>query len=215
MVPVPPDDPAFHMARTLVTNRQFAQFLADDGNADWLPGCRLARELADRDYLRHWTGGEFPEALSEHPVVCVSAFAAQAFADWAAARWQVPLRLPRRHEWETAARAGRPTPDFATADVADGIVSYRETDAALTAVDELGSNPYHIGDLLGNACDLCLVDGAEGVAAGVLKCGGSYWTPRHLLTSCSRLRPDECREDVGFRCVQTLAGPERIEVAPG
>lgn len=205
LAPVPPDRPMFRMASNLVTNRQFAQFLAEEANAGWRAGGDLAADQADRDYLRHWPAEGLPGGLSEHPVVNVSALAAQAYVDWVARRWGIPLRLPYRREWEAAARAGRSAADYVESALADMAVNFRNTDGALTAVDEMPLNPYDIGDLLGNAFDTCLPDGADKPAGGVVACGGSYWTPRQLLTSCIRLRPDECRDDVGFRCVQPLS----------
>ena len=202
LAPVPPSAPMFYMAGSLVTNRQFAQFLAEDGNAGWRPGGEHAAELADRYYLRHWSGGRFPANLSEHPVVNISPLAAHAYVQWAARRWGVGLRLPFHGEWATACRAGRAGDDYIDDDIADGLVDYNRTDRRLTAVDALPPNRYGISNLLGNAAEICLPDGTTEPGVSIDARGGASHTPRHRLSEPIPLRPGETRDDVGFRCVQ-------------
>src|SRR5262249_37605204 len=54
LIPVPPDRPRFEMAQLLVTNKQYAQFLAEPDNADWRRGGPAATLGADSFYLGHW-----------------------------------------------------------------------------------------------------------------------------------------------------------------
>jgi ergothioneine biosynthesis protein EgtB len=102
----------FELAERLVTNREFAEFIADGGyrRAElWLSaGWDALQELGWRGPL-YWTSegedwslftlrGEQPlERVSDAPVSHVSYFEADAFARWAG------KRLPTECEWEVAA----------------------------------------------------------------------------------------------------------------
>jgi formylglycine-generating enzyme len=199
MVPVPPESPRFRMAQALVTNGQYAQFLAEPENRKWRLGA-----LPVPDYLGQWQGDGFA-VLREHPVVNVTALAAEAYTRWATLRWGKELRLPRAEEWEAAARAGRTRDDFASADASAGRANFRGSEARLSATGVFPLNDYGVADLIGNAYDLCLAPGSASAAEGVIGCGGTFRTPKHLLGRPLRVGPEECRSDLGFRCVQPIA----------
>ena len=71
-----------------VTNARFAEFLRASG---YVPEVR-------ENFLKHWTGGEVPPPLADHPVVYVSLGDARAYAKWAG------KRLPTEAEWQYAAQ---------------------------------------------------------------------------------------------------------------
>jgi formylglycine-generating enzyme required for sulfatase activity len=74
--------PAFALAATPVTNRQYARFVQATGRA--APA--------------HWSGARPPESLWQHPVTYVDWHDAAAYCEW------VGARLPTEAEWERAAR---------------------------------------------------------------------------------------------------------------
>ncbi len=100
----------FGIARTEVTNRQWAAFLA--ANAGWQPRNKAAlieAGLADDTYLSEWkeTGID-----GDKPVTYVSWAAASAYCAWLSSRtgsaWKAAL--PSEAMWEAAARAGLSDP---------------------------------------------------------------------------------------------------------
>ena len=78
----------FAMDEALVTNAQFARFLA---NSHYRPRHR-------ENFLKHWQGGRPPAGRDDHPVVYVDLDDARAYAIWAG------KRLPTEEEWQYAAQ---------------------------------------------------------------------------------------------------------------
>ncbi len=104
--------PAFEIATRLVTNGEFAEFIADDGYARpelWLSDgwhtvqresweSPLYWERRADGWWHHTLFGRCPIAAAE-PVCHLSYFEADAYARW------VGARLPTEAEWETATNA--------------------------------------------------------------------------------------------------------------
>ncbi len=212
-----------YMARTEVTNAQYARFITE--NPLWKKSNRaslIEKGLATADYLNEWEADTFPEGRGQYPVTHVSYFAAQAFCSWIGR--QLPsgmtefvARLPREHEWEWAARGG--TSSIETSG------NFLGTDGAkLKPVASSGANGYGLYDLAGNLwewcenwyfpCDFFLapsyknnereptdIDAFEGVEKAVR--GGSWANRIQELDLASRASqpPSWCTPFLGFRPV--------------
>jgi formylglycine-generating enzyme required for sulfatase activity len=123
---------AFELARTHITNAQYAEFVSASGHS--IPG--------------HWLNGQIPEGLADHPVTYVDWNDAQAFCQWA------DVRFPTEAEWEKAARSedarmwpwGNQPPE---ADRCNFSQHVRTTSPAHQFPH--GASPYGALDLAGNA----------------------------------------------------------------
>ncbi len=101
--------PAFAIGVNLVSNAQFAEFIADTGH----PAPDVDRETWDSYGLVHpwsrtrrfaWTDSAPPAGRGDHPVVLVPRKDAKAFAAWMSEATGRTWRLPTELEWEKAAR---------------------------------------------------------------------------------------------------------------
>ncbi len=144
----------FLLARYPVTNSQYLVFVEEDGyeNEAWWSeeGWRWRQE----DHVtepRFWRDARWSEP--NQPVVGISWWEAEAFANWAGGR------LPTEQEWEAAARGpdgdAYPWGD----DWEDGICNSEE--AGLEGTSAVGifprsrSTPYGLDDMAGNVWEWC------------------------------------------------------------
>jgi iron(II)-dependent oxidoreductase len=94
----------FLLARHTITNAQFQGFVDDGGYEelgywpeDIWPHLINFKDLTGSTAPRYWREGRHDKRLSNHPVVGVCFYEAQAYATWAG------LRLPTEPEWQMAA----------------------------------------------------------------------------------------------------------------
>lgn len=80
--------PDYHLARTPVTNAQYALFIEATGYKPPMD----------------WTGGNPPTGKENHPVIWVSCYDAVAYCNWLSEVTGRLYRLPSEAEWEKGAR---------------------------------------------------------------------------------------------------------------
>ncbi|MCB8924925.1 MAG: SUMF1/EgtB/PvdO family nonheme iron enzyme [Ardenticatenaceae bacterium] len=131
---------AFWIAKTLVTNAEYAQFLNELG-ANEMMKLRIQPP-------KHWRGMMPPLHLVDHPVVFVSWHEANEYAKWAGAE------LPTEHQWEKAARGwdGRKYPwgNYWTEGCCNSMESGINTTTSVGQYSPQGDSPYGCSDLVGN-----------------------------------------------------------------
>lgn len=96
---------AFALATTVVTNAQYAGFLAADGynrQALWTDMGWRWRRGKGNERPTFWTDRRFNPP--DQPVVGIAWYEALAFTVWLASATGLPWRLPTEAEWEAAAR---------------------------------------------------------------------------------------------------------------
>jgi gamma-glutamyl hercynylcysteine S-oxide synthase len=159
------DVKAFLIDKYPVTNAQFKKFLDASGY----------RPKDDHNFLKHWTGGTYPEGWANKPVTWVALEDARAYAAWAG------KRLPHEWEWQYAAQGhdGRPYPWGAKEDVA--ALPKHECTRQLrppTDVDAFpkGASPFGAMDMTGNVWQWTDEYQDEHTRSAILR-GGSYYRP--------------------------------------
>jgi len=174
----------FYIARTPVTNGQYARFVAATRHAP----------------PEHWRGKTPPEALCDHPVVYVSWDGAVAYAEWAGGR------LPTEEEWEKAARAidGRVYPWGDEFD--PGRCNAEESGIGTTTpvgrYSPDGDSPCGCTDMAGNVWEWTASEWEPGRDVRVLR-GGAFYNEVRYVRCAARLRiyPDYWLRYFGFRLV--------------
>jgi formylglycine-generating enzyme required for sulfatase activity len=180
--------PDYYLAKTPVTNAQYAAFV---------------QATTYHRQPEGWEHGKPPSGREDHPVVYVFWHDAVAYCDWLAEVTGRPYRLPSEAEWEKGARGtdGRIYPWGNEWD-AERCSSYDGGKRDITPVGAYpeGASPYGLLDMAGNVWEWTRSvyksypydpdDSRENLQAKgyrVLR-GGSFGNYREVLRCASRLR---------------------------
>jgi formylglycine-generating enzyme required for sulfatase activity len=129
--------PDYYLAKTPVTNAQYAAFLQATGY----------------EQPEDWKGGNPPKGKEDHPVVNVSWHDAVAYCRWLSEATGKPYRLPSEAEWEKGARGsdGRiyPWGNQWDAERCNAGIGGPEDTTTVGAYPE-GASPYGLLDMAGN-----------------------------------------------------------------
>jgi formylglycine-generating enzyme required for sulfatase activity len=180
----------FFIARTPVTNGEFALFVAETGH--WPP--------------RHWHGSLPPSEIIDHPVVHITWRDALAYAEWRG------MRLPTEEEWEKAARGidGRVYPWGDT--FVPGRCNTRESGTGGTTsvgcYSPDGDSPCGCADMEGNIWEWTASEERRGEYRVVR--GGSFLGRGRIVRAAVRYwgRPGLDIRHVGVRLVADCASLE-------
>jgi formylglycine-generating enzyme required for sulfatase activity len=160
--------PEFQLARTPVTNAQYALYLSDSGAAP----------------PEEWREGRFAPGLDAHPVVNVSWHEAQAYCAWLGQKCGKNVCLPSEAEWEKAARGDqdqRPYPWGTRAGLYANTSELGLGETTPVGLFPGGASPFGLLDMLGNVREWTRSqfdgDGPPDAEMRVLR-GGSYYFDR-------------------------------------
>ena len=192
---------AFWLDVTEVTNGAYRRFVTQ--NPEWQKD-RITRQFHDGNYLRDWTGNDFPAGKDDSPVAWVSWHAARAYAVWAG------KRLPTEAEWEYAARAGTKTAYWWGEAFDTGRVG------AQGSPDASRRSPWGLLNMIGGVWEWTSTsyapypyvptDGREDPSAsGRRAVRGGFWNSgERFLRSANRAseQPELSSDLLGFRCAR-------------
>ena len=191
----------FYIDKNLVTNQEYAKFMNAGGYDDqslWSEQGWKWRKTGDIAQPAYWKYAKWSQPT--HPVVGVSYYEAEAYAQWA------EKRLPTEMEWEKAARStdGRLFPwgdQFDPKKCTSKESGSRGTTSIQTYPK--GVSPLGCYDMAGNVWEWCASWWRKGMAFRVLH-GGSWEDEARCLRAnyLNKSWPTGREKNIGFRCAR-------------
>jgi formylglycine-generating enzyme required for sulfatase activity len=207
---------AFLIDRHEVTNREFAEFMADDGYGTanlWPDSMTVDDSTLERDEAvsrltdrtgavgpRIWSGSVFPAGSGDHPVTGVSWYEASAFCRWKG------KKLPGATRWWRTALGGGDRA-YPWGDDSGSLRHRANFEAAGTMEVEsmpLGLSQFGAYEMAGNAREW--LDPGEERAAMAPSIGGSWQDPEYTFSVewTEALPLGFANQTTGFRCVRHI-----------
>ncbi|MGC2298024.1 MAG: SUMF1/EgtB/PvdO family nonheme iron enzyme [Acidobacteriaceae bacterium] len=157
----------FYIDKYPVTNADFRKFL---DAAHYHPA-------DDRNFLKDWKNGSYPDGWGNKPVTWVSLEDARAYASWA------HKRLPHEWEWQFAAQGGDPDRLYPWGNQWNSSnVPQPDKTRTLTSPDDVDAHPEGassagVMDLVGNVWQWTEEFTDDHTRAGILR-GGNHYQPQ-------------------------------------
>lgn len=203
----------FMIDRHEVTNRDFAEFMADDGygtpnlwpdsmivDSDTLDRSAALNRLVDRTGApgpRTWSGAVFPAGLADHPVNGVSWYEARAYCSWRS------KRLPSVTQWWRAALgSGEHSYPWGDEEATSTRSNFEASGTVPVESLPLGVSRFGAFEMAGNVREW--LRPSEDGASAALSVGGSWQDPVYTFSPEWReqLPLGFANETTGFRCVR-------------
>ncbi len=212
--------PAFLIDQHEITNGEFFNFVSSGGYREkkfWVDsiiinGLSISWEQAMRSFVdktgisgpRLWSGGRYPEAMKDHPVVGISWYEAMAYARWA------EKNLPTWDEWWLAALAGTGNVFPWGNDVKSSSERANFGLKGTQPVESypLGISPFGCYDMAGNVREW-LIDSKS--SAGLRTVVGGSWADTSYMFEASHAEffaPDFASDYIGLRCVKSISSDQ-------
>ena len=202
----------FLIDRHEVTNRDFAEFMSDDGyatpslwpdsmtvDAEKLPRSEALSRFVDRTGApgpRSWSGAVFPARSADHPVSGVSWYEAHAYCSWRGGR------LPSAEQWWRAAvGSGERRYPWGDEEAPSVRANFEATGTVPVESLPLGVSPFGAFEMAGNVREWLRPHDDDGAALSV---GGSWQDPVYTFSPewQEPLPLWFANETTGFRCAR-------------
>ena len=164
---------------------------------------QAARKLVDKTGIpapRIWSGGRYPEGREFHPVVGISWYEANAYANWKG------KDLPGWHQWWQAALAGEDLvfPWGNDIKTTSSRANFGFKGTQTVGSYPLGVSPYGCLDMAGNVREWLRESRSSPELRTIV--GGSWRDPVYMFEAvhAESFKPDFAAEDIGFRCVKAV-----------
>lgn len=201
----------FMIAQNEVTVAEYQQFAAGQKPAE------KCSHLGSKPIFKRFTWQKTPfKQNSKHPVVCVSATSANAYAKWLSKKTGYRYRLPTKQEWLYLNQISNHKDDCKYANLAGTeikgqrklskqVLSCKDDYKYTAEVGSFASNKHKLNDLNGNVAEWVSLCKKPNQCSQFGMAGNSWQTGKKPNNkSITELKSSESQSNLGFRLVRIL-----------